>query len=306
MKATVLIPTHGDRAPLLPYSVGSVRGQSVREIEIFIIGDGVNDKTREVIGRLQREDPRIRFFDHPKDSRRGEGHRHEALKSARGRIIAYLCDRDLMLPDHIKVLDRLLRESNFAHTLTTQTLPDGRVMVYDKLNFSRPEDAALYLQPETTCGVGLSFVGHTREFYNRLPTGWATTPAGMPTDAFMWKKFLAHPDCRVAASEVPTILYFARNYSPYEKARDVAQWHRELRDWSERLGDPDWEARFQDAIRATRARPATGLLINLKRGLQRHRRLYVGAKKIPFLHRIFVKTQAGFLSPKVPPGKGTA
>ena len=33
--------------------MGSVRGQSIREMEIFIIGDGVNDKNREVIGRLQ-------------------------------------------------------------------------------------------------------------------------------------------------------------------------------------------------------------------------------------------------------------
>ena len=32
------------RAPLLPYSVGSVLAQTVRDLEVFIMGDGVDDE----------------------------------------------------------------------------------------------------------------------------------------------------------------------------------------------------------------------------------------------------------------------
>ena len=41
LAATVVLPTTGDRGPLLPYSVGSILSQTVRNIEVFIMGDGV-------------------------------------------------------------------------------------------------------------------------------------------------------------------------------------------------------------------------------------------------------------------------
>ena len=42
VKATILIPTTGNRGPLLQCSIASVSGQSLQEIEVFIIGDGVS------------------------------------------------------------------------------------------------------------------------------------------------------------------------------------------------------------------------------------------------------------------------
>ena len=64
LEATVLIPTH-DHGPLLPCSARSVLAQTIEEIELFIIGDGVPDVTREVVSELMR-DARVRFFDNPK------------------------------------------------------------------------------------------------------------------------------------------------------------------------------------------------------------------------------------------------
>ena len=53
-------------------AVDSVLRQTVRDLEVFIIGDGVHDVTREAARALEKTDPRVRFFDHPKHARRGE------------------------------------------------------------------------------------------------------------------------------------------------------------------------------------------------------------------------------------------
>ena len=117
VEATVIIPTIAGRGPLLPYSVGSVLAQTVGQIEVFLIGDGIGDEDRRIIEELQSQDARIRFFDHNKHEGRGEPNRHTALAEALGRIVCYLCDRDLMLPNHIETMSALLETVDFAHTL---------------------------------------------------------------------------------------------------------------------------------------------------------------------------------------------
>jgi glycosyltransferase involved in cell wall biosynthesis len=86
--ATVVLPTH-DHATTLPYALESVQRQTVEDLEIVVVGDGVGDDTREVVAARMREDARIRFLDRPKGERHGERHRHEALAGARGRIVCY-------------------------------------------------------------------------------------------------------------------------------------------------------------------------------------------------------------------------
>src|SRR5690242_12643975 len=125
-----MIPTTSGRGALLPFSVGSVLAQTVADLEVFILGDGVDDATRCIIHELMRHDARIRFFDHPKHARRGEPHRHAALAQARGRIVTYLCDRDLMLPRHLEVMGELLRDADFAHTLITRVTPSDTFDIF--------------------------------------------------------------------------------------------------------------------------------------------------------------------------------
>ena len=45
---------------------------------------------------------------------------------------------------------------------------------------------------------GLTFGAHTREGYDNLKEGWITTPEDIPTDLYMWCKFLSAygKDCR--------------------------------------------------------------------------------------------------------------
>ena len=86
-RASVLIPTHGHRAATLPFAVASVQAQDVEDIEILIVGDGVDDSVRSTVERLQAADSRIRFFDFEKGPRNGEIHRDGVLRQARGRIV---------------------------------------------------------------------------------------------------------------------------------------------------------------------------------------------------------------------------
>jgi len=264
--ATVLIPTTADRGPLLPYSIGSVQAQTVTDIEIFVMGDGITEETRQVIQDLARSDPRIRFFGFPKHSRRGEPYRHEALQQARGDMVCYLCDRDLMLPDHVEVMRELLREHDFAHTLPARVRTDGRLDYGLKVDLK-----SRYYRRKILHGMGmfgLSYAGHTLEMYRRLPFGWRTTPSKTPTDHYMWQQFLAHPECRAVSSDELTILSFNRGRHP---GWTVAQRLPELQAWSAKLDEPGWYQEFRHTVPPVLARPRMGIARRLRSFHRNHR-----------------------------------
>src|SRR5262249_43845097 len=250
-RATVLIPTTGDRGPLLPYSVGSVLTQTIRDLEVFIVGDGLTDSSREIVAGLMKSDNRIRFFDFHKHIRRGEPHRHEVLAGAQGEIVCYLCDRDLMLPHHVATLLDLLKTSNFAHTLWTKVQPDGRFTLRNRLQLNQADHRRAFIEGQV--GMGLSFVGHTMNLYRNLPHGWDATPKEVATDWYMWRKFLSHPECKPFSSDILTCLYFQRHEWP------VAQRLRELQEWSGRMQDLSWCGRLVSQMTDWLSRPRSKL-----------------------------------------------
>src|SRR6185503_5765455 len=110
---TILIPTH--RHPeLLPLALRSALAQDGTDVEVFVVGDGVEDDTRAGL-EPYLEDSRVRFFDFPKGARHGEEHRHAALQDAAGAVITYLSDDDLLLPGHATEVQQLLVDADFAH-----------------------------------------------------------------------------------------------------------------------------------------------------------------------------------------------
>ena len=249
VRATVLIPTTGDRGPLLDYSIPSVLAQSVREIELFIIGDGVTEGTRQTIAGYQGKDPRVQFFDHPKHRRRGEPHRHAALSErARGEIICYLCDRDFMLPNHVATMMQLLEGADFGHTLRFSIRPGDEIRLMRPIDLAHEADRRLQLRLRVTGdGLPLSFVGHRLSMYKKLPFGWRTTPRVHFTDGYMWAQFLAQPDCRAASSYEPTILYFPRGQHP---GWPVEQRLNELKRWHQKMQDPAWSEALHKELSA--------------------------------------------------------
>jgi GalNAc5-diNAcBac-PP-undecaprenol beta-1,3-glucosyltransferase len=230
LAATVLIPTH-DHGPTLLRSVPSVLAQTVEELEVFVIGDGVPDVTREIMVEL-RSDERVTFFDHPKGPRHGEVYRHEALAQARGEIVCYLSDDDLWLPGHVAQLQALLADADFAHARPLWIDPDDRPRPW-LVDLSRPFYRELLLSAQNR--VPLGSAGHTLELYRRLPAGWRTAPAEIPTDLYMWQQILSVPACRAVSGSETTYLHFP---SPARKGWSIEARLAELDTWTTRLSEP--------------------------------------------------------------------
>ena len=249
LEATVLIPTH-DHGPLLLHSARSALAQTVEEIELFIVGDGVPEVTREVVSEL-KQDERVRFFDNPKGPRHGEVHRHAALREARGEIVCYLSDDDLWFPEHVAYMRRLLEDADFAHSLPLYVDERGGISFYTG-DLTVPGYRESLLAGANF--IALSCGAHTLEMYRRLPHGWRTTPAGTTTDLYMWQQFLSEPGCRAAGGTRPTVLNLPRALRRDQPPEDRLP---ELERWSRNLQDPGWRAAFTlrvlDEVVRTRA-----------------------------------------------------
>ncbi|HXZ57962.1 MAG TPA: glycosyltransferase family A protein [Gaiellaceae bacterium] len=241
LAATVLIPTH-DHGPTLLRSVGSALAQTVPELEVLVIGDGVPDVTRELMAEVTADDERVRFFDHPKGPRHGELYRHAALQEACGEIVCYLCDDDLWLPGHVEHLRELLRESDFAYSLPFWIDPDGEAHPL-RVDLRLHRFQALFRSGGNR--IPLSHAGHTLELYRRLPEGWRTTPDGIYTDLYMWQQILAVPGCRVAGGARPTVIHLP---SPERKGWSTARRVAELDRYTARLADPGFSAELAERV----------------------------------------------------------
>jgi len=233
-RASVLIPTHGHRAATLPLAVASVQAQGIEDIEILIVGDGVDDAVRSTVEGLQAADARIRFFDFPKGPRNGEIHRDGVLRQARGRIVCYQADDDLWLPGHLADMEAALENADFVGAMHVNVELEGRVRGYF-FDIERPEFRDLWVSwqahpygPWASNGFGLAFAGHRLEAYLRLPEGWTTTPTGLPTDQFMWTKFARQPWCRIRSLQWPVSLHFPapdrRNWTEQQRVDELARW----------------------------------------------------------------------------------
>lgn len=236
-QATVVIPTF-DHGPMLLYSVGSTLAQTIEDIEVFVVGDGVPDMTREIMAGLTKEDDRMRFFDNPKAPSRGELHRNAALEEARGEIVCYLADDDLWFPEHVEAMRDLLGSADFANTLPIYVDEEGALGFYI-VDLALPADRDLILSG--TNRIPLSCGAHTLEMYRRLPHGWRTTPKGKPTDLHMWQQFLSDPGCRAVSHTRPTALNFP---SPRRASWTVEERVGELEEWSLKIADPRWRDGF--------------------------------------------------------------
>lgn len=230
--ATVIVPTH-DHGPTLRFALASALAQTVEDIEVLVIGDGVPDVTREIVGELSRRDERVRFFDHPKGPRHGEPYRHEALGEARGDIVCYLSDDDLWLPQHVELVREALEGADFVATHPVHVTPEGELLCW-------PADLSMrWFREQMLSGAAnfapLSAAGHTLEMYRRLPVGWSAAPTSTFTDIFMWQKILRLPGVRARSVYRPTIIHFPssqrRGWTPEERAAEIDP-------WAERVADP--------------------------------------------------------------------
>jgi hypothetical protein len=239
----VLVPTH-DHGPTLEFAIASALDQTVEDLRILVIGDGVPADARELITALCAEDDRITFLDHPKGARHGEAYRHEALRDVTGPVL-YLSDDDLWLPHHVEtVLGALDDGADWAHTFPVWVLPDGELGLHalDLADGHYREQVSELTHPRVP---GLSQTGHTIELYRALPRGWHPAPPGIPTDVHMWRQILELPWVRPRSIPAVTALSLPSPARPGWSAQERAE---ELGAWYRRLAGPQGRQDFERAV----------------------------------------------------------
>jgi len=236
VRASILIPAH-NKPTTLPLTVDTVLRQTVPELEVIVIGDGVTVEVRDVVAGLIESDERVRFLDFPKGPHHGERYRHDAIMAARSDAIFYLCDDDLLLPEHVADLLALLEDHDLVQSLNGLVTPAGEVRYYAD-DLSDPEGVALILRTELWFNsISITGTAHSRTFYEKVGDPWDTTPKGRWPDHHQFAKLLRDPSCRAATSQRMTALQFPTSSGGRDTWSDEAR-AAELHPWYELVVAP--------------------------------------------------------------------
>ncbi len=96
---SVIIPTHG-RSQLVERAVDSAGAQTLRDIEIIVVIDGLDLATEQELAKIN--DPRLRIVQLP-TSKGGAGARNAGVAAAKAAWIAFLDDDDEWLTQKLEL-----------------------------------------------------------------------------------------------------------------------------------------------------------------------------------------------------------
>jgi hypothetical protein len=98
---SVVVATFNSRLTLA-CALDSVRRQSCRDFEVWVVGDACTDGSEAVVAAL--DDPRFHWTNLARNSGSQAGPNNEGLRRAHGRFVAYLGHDDLWFPWHLETL----------------------------------------------------------------------------------------------------------------------------------------------------------------------------------------------------------
>jgi glycosyltransferase involved in cell wall biosynthesis len=200
---SILMPTHS-RMDVIGHAIQSVLDQTEQDFELLVVGDGCVDGTGEVVAGFG--DPRIRFFDLPKAPHFGYANRNVALREAQGAMIAFASDDDLLFPDHLEQLGRLLDGgSKFAYSQALWVSTDGVLApLLTNLEFAD--------ELQTFMDVGNSIPANCVVYRaDSLPhlDAWPED-VSMAADWVLWRRIIReNQGSPVAYCRAPTVLHFS-------------------------------------------------------------------------------------------------
>lgn len=243
VRASVLVLAYRS-ADTLGFAVESALRQSVAELEVIIVGDGVDTATRSVAEGLAQHEARVRFLDLPKGENRGERNRDTGVRAARSDAIVYLADDDMLLPSHVGNMLDLLRDHGFAQSRNGFIAP-GDVLELFPADLSDPANIEWHLRDPPRNAVSITGTAHSRALYLDLDRGWDVTPAGLWTDLHMWRAFFRHPRFSGAThTELTTLQFPASAYVDQTRDETVAMMTR----WQHFSRRPDVAAAVAELV----------------------------------------------------------
>lgn len=249
VSATILIPTWN--SPLtLRYALASAEHQTESNIEILVVGDGVNDDSRELIATFQERDKRVTFLDLPKGENRGERNRHEGVLRASSDIIVYLADDDILMPRHVENLLCLLEIAPFVQSRNTYIDAHNQLQLHPT-DLSDQRWIAWHLEDPPRNRVSITGTAHTKTLYEQLTNGWNVSPPGMWTDLYLWRQFFQLPDFRGATHKEVTALQFP---APYRHETSVEELTSFYESWYQFSQSHDGHEKLQQLAEESAAR----------------------------------------------------
>ncbi|MGD2082061.1 MAG: glycosyltransferase family 2 protein [Chromatiales bacterium] len=264
--ASIIIPTH-DRHSTLPYAVHSALSQTVRDIEVVVVGDGCTREVRAVAEGLAAEDPRVRFLDRPKASQRGAANRDFAVRTALALRIFYNDDDDLLMPRHVELLGAALDRCDIVDTPVASVGTEGRVAL--GLHASGHPLQRRLLADGRFKGVFDTHLAHRKEAYIAR-AGWTGARDREDVVLHMLKGFAAAGELRWTTLDRISALSLhgvrRLGMSAQRRARELAHWSKDLSDSTmeaalrARGGYCFHALRLVDATRGAPARARRGLL----------------------------------------------
>lgn len=226
---TIIVPTY-NHGHLLPLALTSIARQSLRNYEVFIIGDGPSSEVEKIAQDFCSDDKRFHWFRFPKSPRTGELYRHKLITSqAQGRYIAYLSDDDIWHSQHLETMKDALSTHDFvaAQYISFFDRKNMRVKIH---SISNPSDRDTLKRGENF--LPLSTVAHTKKRYLELPFGWRTTPQGTPTDLYMWQQWVHEEDVSFFDAQTLSVLNFPapprKNWSDADRKAELMYWLKEI------------------------------------------------------------------------------
>lgn len=102
MKVSVVIPVYNG-ADKLPRCLDSLRGQTLRDIEMIFVDDASTDGTAELLAQAAQEDPRVRVITHTENLTASIS-RNEGIRAAQGKYITFVDGDDTLLPEALEEL----------------------------------------------------------------------------------------------------------------------------------------------------------------------------------------------------------
>jgi glycosyltransferase involved in cell wall biosynthesis len=226
-RATVIVPTHR-HAETLPLAVGSALRQTESDLEIVILGDGVDKRTRAAARSLVAADPRVRFADLPKGPGHGFAHRQQAVVEAGSKLVFWLADDDLWFPDHVERLAAMLEDAHLVASLIVGVHRDGTI---NAKPFDLGTSWARARLAEGSRFMPMSTIAHQRKAFLQLPRGWLV---GELQYRDVWGQFGARPKAVMVSLLVPTALHLPssarEDMTPRERAAELERWSATLSD----------------------------------------------------------------------------
>lgn len=223
---TVAIPTH-DRRETALLAVRSVLAQTRPPEQLIVLCDGCSDGTADAMSALG--DDRVTALELPKLPGYAYEHRNRSLELARGDVITWLGDDDLLLPDHLERIGEYWDAGavDLVGAANVIVAPDDG-LTFNGFDWSVPANREELARHNTSPMSSVSL----RVEVARAAGGWdGSQPRAGDWD--LWKRVLA-AGARPAMAAEPTVLHFKASGRDQAWASRVAQNSA----WLERMASP--------------------------------------------------------------------